>query len=168
LDARAIVRDVIGSVPEGAGTKRKGSPFLGSLPLSTIVESTIDDSVLTVAAAEWILTGQKSCGLAASIYRHLPERAYASFCHWASNAFANLTTALAMAPLCGRAPVGFETIEEVRTWSKRTSEITHNHFEGIRGAQATLHAGVPTTIDKTDHRVLVWASPIRTRTSLRF
>jgi hypothetical protein len=67
-----------------------------------------------------------------------------------------------------RASVAFETIEEVRTWSKRSSEITHSHFEGIRGAQATLHAGVPTRIDKTDHRVLVRASPIRTRTSLRF
>lgn len=77
-----------------------------------------------------------------------------------SSRFANFTTALAMAPLCGRAPVAFETIEEVRPWSNRSSEITHNHFEGIRGAQATLHAGVPTRIDKTDHRVLVRANPI--------
>jgi hypothetical protein len=56
LDARAIVRGLIGSVPEGAGTKTKGFP--GSLPLSTSVESTIDDSVLTVAATEWMLAGQ--------------------------------------------------------------------------------------------------------------
>ena len=27
MDARAIVRDVIGSVPEGAGAKTKGFPF---------------------------------------------------------------------------------------------------------------------------------------------
>jgi hypothetical protein len=144
--------------------RKQGPPlFSCSLPLSTI-----DESVLRVAATEWILAGQKSCGLVACIYRHLPERGYGSFYHRASPAFANLTTALAMAPLCGRAPVGFETMEEVRTWSKRSTEITHNHVEGIRGAQATLHAGVATRIDKTEHRVLVRASPIRTRTSLRF
>ena len=38
--------------------KQRASPFPGSLPLSTIVESTIDDSVLTVAATEWMLAGQ--------------------------------------------------------------------------------------------------------------
>lgn len=39
--------------------ENKGLPlFPGSLPLSTIVESTIDDSVLTVAATEWMLAGK--------------------------------------------------------------------------------------------------------------
>lgn len=154
MDARAIVRDAIGSVPEGAGTKTKGFPlFPGSLLLSTSVESTIDDSVLTVAATEWMLAGQNLVDLLHACTDTYP------ICHRARPAFAN-TTALAMAPLCGRAPVEFETIEEVRPWSNRSSEMTHNHFEGIRGAQATLHAGVPTRIDKTDHRVLVRANPI--------
>jgi ADP-ribosylglycohydrolase len=36
-------------------------------------------------------------------------------------------------------PVGFafETMEDVLAWSKRSAEVTHNHPEGIRGAQAT-------------------------------
>jgi ADP-ribosylglycohydrolase len=39
-------------------------------------------------------------------------------------------------------PVGFafETIEEVLAWSKQSAEVTHNHAEGIRGAQATATA----------------------------
>ena len=39
-------------------------------------------------------------------------------------------------------PVGFafETIEEVLAWAKRSAEVTHNHPEGIRGAQATAAA----------------------------
>jgi ADP-ribosylglycohydrolase len=39
-------------------------------------------------------------------------------------------------------PVGFEfeTMEEVLAWSKRSAEVTHNHPEGIRGAQATAAA----------------------------
>lgn len=160
MDARAIVRDVIGSVPEGAGTKTKGFPFsqvvylyrLASNRLSTTRFSLSPppsgcspDKILWTCCMH-ILTPTRT-----RIQQSLPP---------GSSRFANFTTALAMAPLCGRAPVAFETIEEVRPWSNRSSEITHNHFEGIRGAQATLHAGVPTRIDKTDHRVLVRANPI--------
>jgi ADP-ribosylglycohydrolase len=48
----AIIGDVIGSVHEGAGTKTKAFPLF--VPKLTFT----DDSVLTVAVAEWILTGQ--------------------------------------------------------------------------------------------------------------
>ena len=48
----AIVGDVIGSVHEGAGTKTKDFPLFVSRSTFT------DDSVLTVAVAEWILSGQ--------------------------------------------------------------------------------------------------------------
>ncbi len=39
-------------------------------------------------------------------------------------------------------PVGFafETLEEVLAWSERSAAVTHNHPEGIRGAQATAAA----------------------------
>src|SRR5256885_60209 len=39
-------------------------------------------------------------------------------------------------------PVGFafETMEDVLAWSKRSAEVTHNHPEGIRAAQATAAA----------------------------
>jgi ADP-ribosylglycohydrolase len=39
-------------------------------------------------------------------------------------------------------PVGFafETMEEVLVWSERSAAVTHNHPEGIRGAQATAAA----------------------------
>jgi ADP-ribosylglycohydrolase len=39
-------------------------------------------------------------------------------------------------------PVGFafDTMEEVLAWSKRSAEVTHNHPEGIKGAQATAAA----------------------------
>jgi ADP-ribosylglycohydrolase len=48
----AIVGDVTGSVHEWAGTKTKDFPlFISRLTFT-------DDSVLTVAVAEWILTGQ--------------------------------------------------------------------------------------------------------------
>lgn len=39
-------------------------------------------------------------------------------------------------------PIGFaySTLEEVLEMAKRSAEVTHNHPEGIRGAQATAAA----------------------------
>lgn len=39
-------------------------------------------------------------------------------------------------------PVGFafETLEDVLAWAERSAAVTHNHPEGIRGAQATAAA----------------------------
>jgi ADP-ribosylglycohydrolase len=39
-------------------------------------------------------------------------------------------------------PVGFafDSLEDVLTWSERSAVVTHNHPEGIRGAQATAAA----------------------------
>ena len=34
----------------------------------------------------------------------------------------------------------FETLDEVQQWAKRSAEVTHDHPEGIRGAQATAVA----------------------------
>src|SRR5215469_13926029 len=78
----AIVGDVIGSVHEGAGTKTKDFPLF-------VQQSTFtDDSVLTVAVADWILTGTDlvdllhtythaypGCGYGGFFYRWAHERA---------------------------------------------------------------------------------------------
>ena len=48
----AIIGDIIGSVHEGIGTKTKDFPLFVSRSVFT------DDSVLTVAVADWIPTGQ--------------------------------------------------------------------------------------------------------------
>ena len=34
----------------------------------------------------------------------------------------------------------FDTIEETRRYAKLTAEVTHNHPEGIKGAEATASA----------------------------
>jgi ADP-ribosylglycohydrolase len=74
----AIIGDVIGSVHEGAGTKTKDFPLF--------VEGTTftDDSVLTVAVAEWILTGQNLVDLLHSYTHAYPGRGYGGmFQQWA-------------------------------------------------------------------------------------
>lgn len=133
----AIVGDVIGSVHEGAGTKTKDFPLF--VPRSTFT----DDSVLTVAVAEWILTGQDLVDLLHTYYDAYPGRGYGMmFHHWAGGRMREPYNSFGNGAAMRVSPVGFafETIEEVLAWSKRSAEVTHNHPEGIRGAQATAAA----------------------------
>jgi ADP-ribosylglycohydrolase len=133
----AIVGDVIGSVHEGAGTKTKDFPLF--------VEGTTftDDSVLTVAVAEWILTGRDLVDLLHSYTETYPGRGYGGmFHHWARRRVREPYNSFGNGAAMRVSPVGFafDTIEEVLAWSKRSAEVTHNHPEGIRGAQATATA----------------------------
>jgi ADP-ribosylglycohydrolase len=76
----AIIRDIIGSVHEGIGTKTKDFPLFVSRSIFA------DDTVLTVAVAEWILTGQDLTDLLQSYYCTYPGRGYGGmFQEWAGN-----------------------------------------------------------------------------------
>jgi len=133
----AIVGDVIGSAHEWAGTKTKDFPLF--VPRSTFT----DDSVLTVAVAEWILTGQNLVDLLHTYTHAYPGRGYgAMFYHWASARVREPYNSFGNGAAMRVSPVGFafETIEEVLAWSERSAAATHNHPEGIRGAQATAAA----------------------------
>ena len=133
----AIVGDVIGSVHEGAGTKTKDFPLFVSWSTFT------DDSVLTVAVAEWILSGQDLVDLLHAYTRNYPARGYGGmFRRWASNRLRQPYNSFGNGAAMRVSPVGFafETIEKVLAWSERSAAVTHNHPEGIRGAQATAEA----------------------------
>lgn len=133
----AIVGDVIGSVHEGAGTKTKDFPLF--VPRSTFT----DDSVLTVAVAEWILTRQDLVDALHAYTHTYAGRGYgAMFYHWASSRRREPYNSFGNGAAMRVSPVGFafETMEEVLAWSKRSAAVTHNHPEGIRGAQTTAVA----------------------------
>ena len=133
----AIVGDVIGSVHEGTGTKTKDFPLF--VPRSTFT----DDSVLTVAVAEWLLTGHDLVDLLHRYVDAYRGRGYGgSFFHWATARVREPYNSYGNGAAMRVSPVGFafETMEEVLAWSKRSAEVTHNHPEGIKGAQATAAA----------------------------
>ncbi|MGO9271921.1 MAG: ADP-ribosylglycohydrolase family protein [Terriglobia bacterium] len=133
----AIVGDVIGSVYEYAGTKRKDFPLFVSRSTFT------DDSVLTVAVAEWILSGQDLVDLLHGYYHKYPDRGYGGmFLDWAFDRQREPYNSFGNGAAMRVSPVGFafETMEEVLAWSERSAAVTHNHPEGIRGAQATAAA----------------------------
>jgi ADP-ribosylglycohydrolase len=133
----AIVGDVIGSVHEWAGTKTKDFPLF--VPPSTFT----DDSVLTVAVAEWILTGQNLVDLLHAYTNAYPGRGYGMmFYRWVNNRRREPYNSFGNGAAMRVSPVGFafETMEEVLAWSEQSAAATHNHPEGIRGAQATAAA----------------------------
>jgi ADP-ribosylglycohydrolase len=133
----AIAGDVIGSVHEGAGTKTKSFPLF--VPQSTFT----DDSVLTVAVAEWILTGENLVDLLHSYTHAYPLRGYGfRFYQWVGGGLREPYNSFGNGAAMRVSPVGFafDTLDEVLEWSAQSAAVTHNHPEGIRGAQATATA----------------------------
>lgn len=133
----AIIGDIIGSVHEWAGTKTKDFPLF--VPSSTFT----DDSVLTVAVAEWILSGQDLVDLLHAYFHAYPGRGYGGMFHdWAGERRRQPFNSFGNGAAMRVSPVGFAfgTIEEVLAWSERSAAVTHDHPEGIRGAQATAAA----------------------------
>jgi len=133
----AIVGDIVGSVHEGMGTKTKDFPLFVSRSTFT------DDTVLTVAVADWILSGQDLTELLHTYYQAYPGRGFGGmFYEWAEERRRSPYNSYGNGSAMRVSPVGFafDTIDEVLLWAERSSAVTHNHPEGIRGAQATAVA----------------------------
>lgn len=128
----AIAGDMIGAPYEHSGIKRKDFEIL--------VSGFTDDTVLTVAVADAILNSgdfAKSIKQYAQKYHSLPYGG--SFRKWMwswdDKPYGSFGNGSAMRV----SPVGFafDTLDDVLLYAKRTAEVTHNHPEGIKGAQAT-------------------------------
>lgn len=133
----AIAGDVIGSVYEHDNRKSTRFPLFG--PRSRFT----DDSVLTTATADAILTGTAYGATYREWYRAYPDRGYgAGFRRWAASdtdrAYGSLGNGSAMRV----SPVGwaFPTLERVCVEARRSAAPTHDHPEGIKGAQAVAAA----------------------------
>jgi len=133
----AITGDIIGSVYENIRTKRKDFSLFTPLSLFT------DDTVLTVAVADAIL-GRTDYGKTIRSYAwHYPLRGYGpKFMLWMLCPLAKPYNSLGNGSAMRVSPVGhaFTTEQEVLEQAKRSAECTHNHPEGIKGAQATALA----------------------------
>jgi len=134
----AIAGDVIGSVHEWAETKTKDFPLL------VAGSSFTDDSVLTVAVADWILHPELDL---VEVFHHYfekyPQRGYGGmFYQWAEKRNRKPYNSFGNGSAMRVSPVGFafDTLKEVLLWAERSAAVTHNHPEGIRGAQATAAA----------------------------
>ena len=133
----AIAGDVIGSVHEHATTKR------ADFPLFTARSRFTDDTVLTVATAEAILT-DTPYGMVYHAYgRRYPNAGYGGmFIDWLQSARPRPYQSWGNGSAMRVSPVGFAfaTREEVLREAARSAAVTHDHPEGIKGAQATALA----------------------------
>jgi ADP-ribosylglycohydrolase len=133
----AIAGDVIGSIYEGLPTKSTAFPLFDERCSFT------DDTVLTVATAWAILRGNSFQTAYLEFGRRYPSAGYgAGFRDWLRledprpyNSFGN-GSAMRVSP------VGFAFDDEkvVLGEAERSAEVTHNHVEGVRGAQAVALA----------------------------
>ncbi|MBE9060839.1 ADP-ribosylglycohydrolase family protein [cf. Phormidesmis sp. LEGE 11477] len=139
----AIAGDIIGSVYEFNQTKRK------DFDLFTAQSSFTDDSILSIAVADVVLHNDSDGGnYAAAIKRYAqryphPMGGYgARFSQWAQSASLQPYNSWGNGSAMRVSPIGFacDTMHKVLDAAKQSAAVTHNHPEGIKGAQATAAA----------------------------
>jgi ADP-ribosylglycohydrolase len=112
--------------------------------------------VLTVALAEAILTGRDYGGLMREYYRSYPRAGYGGmFRSWALDPDAGPYNSFGNGSAMRISPAGFAygTLEEVMDMTRRLTETTHNHPEGVRGAQATAAAVILARTGSTKEQI---------------
>lgn len=133
----AIAGDIIGSVFEWHNYKRTDFPLFD--PRSTFT----DDTVLTVAVADHLLHGGGYVEKFKEYYRLYPDRGYGgNFRRWAASDRVAPYYSFGNGSAMRVSPVGFafDSLDAVLAEAKRSAEVTHNHPEGIAGAQAVAGA----------------------------
>ena len=129
----AIAGDIIGSVYEHFRTKRKD--FRLFTPFSFFT----DDTVLTVAVAD-ALMGQMEFGQTIKAYAwRRPLRGYGpNFYGWMLSAGCKPYNSLGNGSAMRVSPVAYAgtSKDEVLHLAARSAQCTHNHPEGVKGAQA--------------------------------
>jgi ADP-ribosylglycohydrolase len=129
----AVAGDIIGSVYEGNNIKTKRFELFSPSCFFT------DDSVLTIALADAILTSRDYGSVMKSYYHRYPNAGYGGLFHqWARSAQSKPYNSWGNGAAMRISPVGFafNNLEEVLAKAKAYTEVTHNHPEGIKGAQA--------------------------------
>ncbi len=133
----AIAGDVIGSVHEGSRPKPRDFPLF--VPGSRFT----DDTVLAVAVASACRLGLDYAAALRQWGRRYPHAGYGGwFREWlfrdGAGPYRSFGNGAAMrVPAVGWA---FDDLETVLLAAGRSAEVTHNHPEGIRGAQAVAAA----------------------------
>lgn len=129
----AIAGDVIGSIYEWNNIKTKEFELFGPRCSFT------DDTVLTVALAEAILDGGDYGRLLKAYAARYPRAGYGGrFKQWASSDDPTPYYSWGNGAAMRISPVGFafNSLDDVLAKAEHYTSVTHDHPEGIKGAQA--------------------------------
>lgn len=133
----AIAGDIIGSVYEFRPIKTTDFPLFG--PFSKFT----DDTVLTVATAEALLTGEDYATAYRRYCRRYPNAGFGgAFLQWALSDSTEPYGSWGNGSAMRVSPVAFafDTLEEVMEQAAMSASVTHNHPNAVTGAQATAAA----------------------------
>jgi ADP-ribosylglycohydrolase len=146
----AIAGDIIGSIYEHRPIKTTRFPLFHPLCRFT------DDTVLTVALADSILHDTPYVDLLKRYYRAYPRAGYGgSFHQWAQSERSDPYNSWGNGSAMRVSPVGlaYPTQEDVLEQAKKSAEVTHDHPEGIKGAQAVASAVFLARTGKTKEQI---------------
>lgn len=146
----AIAGDIIGSVYEHRPIKTTHFPLL------TAESHFTDDTVLTVAVAAAILDKREYGEVIADFATRYPRAGYGrSFKQWVQSWEHEPYGSYGNGSAMRVSPVGFafNTVASVLREAKRSAQVTHNHPEGIKGAQATALAIFLARTGKTKNQI---------------
>lgn len=133
----AIVGDIVGSIYEFNNHRSKEFPLFGNECDFT------DDTVLTVAVADCIMNNGNYTEYIKGYARKFPARGYGGmFAQWMRSDDMEAYNSWGNGSAMRVSAVGFayDDLKSVVAEAKRSAEVTHNHPEGIKGAQATAVA----------------------------
>lgn len=133
----SIAGDIIGSTHEHAETKTKDFPLF--MHGSTFT----DDSVLSVAVADAILQGTSYAQAVHRWARRYPDAGYGGyFRRWIASEQPRAYGSFGNGSAMRVAAIGFAFDDEARVLdeARRSAIISHDHPEGIKGAQAVALA----------------------------
>lgn len=133
----AIIGDIVGSVYEFNNHRSK------EFPLFQAKSDFTDDSVLSFATAKVLLDGGDYAATYQRFARAYPNRGYGGrFGKWMWLKDPKPYYSFGNGSAMRVAPVGFAFADAETTLveAKRSAEVTHNHPEGIKGAQAVALA----------------------------
>ena len=136
----AIVGDIVGSIYEWDNIKTKEFPLFGQNCEFT------DDTVMTIAIAEGLMNGgapEDFVEAMKRLGRMYPNAGYGGhFRRWLFSEDCSPYNSWGNGSAMRVSPVGwfFDTLEMTEKAAEVSAAVTHDHSEGIKGAQATAAA----------------------------
>ncbi|MCE5193017.1 ADP-ribosylglycohydrolase family protein [bacterium] len=133
----AIVGDIVGSVHEYR------TAMSGDAPLLEPASRFTDETVLTVAVADCLLHHHPYAETLRAYALAYPDRRYSTrFIKWIEDPERSLPNSYSNGAAGRVSPIGwaFDTLEETLEEARKSAIPTHNHPDGIAGAQAVVTA----------------------------